>query len=126
MESSSEDVIRFYCKCGMMEKFIIESKFGFHMDTMSSSCMTVNENKLQISVLNYNLFNWFRRLGLPASMRQLRIDTFRLKLIKIVAKVIRSARYIIFKLCNSCPYKTAFYKIMNNITQLQVKFIMFS
>lgn len=121
MESSPEDVIRFYCKRGMMENFIKESKNGFHMDAMSSSSMTVNANKLQISVLAYNLFNWFRRLVLPENMRKLRIDTLRLKLIKIAARVIRSARYITFKLCSSCPYKTEFYKVMKNITQLQVK-----
>ncbi|NLK28380.1 MAG: IS1380 family transposase, partial [Clostridiales bacterium] len=62
-----------------------------------------------------------RRLVLPANMRKLRIDTLRLKLIKIAARVVRSARYITFKLCSSCPYKTEFYVIMKNITQLQVK-----
>ncbi len=120
MESGSEDVIHFYCKRGMMENFIKESKLGFHMDAMSSSSMTTNANRLQISVLAYNLFNWFRRLVLPANMRKLRIDTLRLKLIKIAAKVTRSARYITFKLCSSCPYKAEFYEIMKNITLLQV------
>lgn len=121
MESSPEDVIRFYCKRGAMENFIKESKSGFHMDAMSSSSMTVNANKLQISVLAYNLFNWFRRLVLPANMRKLWIDTLRLKLIKIAARVTRSARYITFKLCSSYPYKTEFYEVMKNIVQLQVK-----
>lgn len=121
MESSPEDVIRFYCKRGMMENFIKESKSGFHMDAMSSSSMIVNANKLQISVLTYNLFNWFRRLVLPASMKKLRVDTLRLKLIKIAARIIRSSRYITFKLCSSCPYKTEFYEVMKNITLLQVK-----
>jgi len=121
MESSPEDVIRFYCKRGTMENFIKESKSGFHMDGMSSSSMTVNANKLQISTLAYNLFNWFRRMVLPANMRKLMIDTIRLKLIKIAARFIRSARYITFKLCSSCPYKTEFYEVMKNINQLQVK-----
>jgi len=121
MESIPEDVIRFYCKRGMMENFIKESKLGFHMDAMSSSSMTVNANKLQISVLAYNLFNWFRRLVLPVTMRKLQIDTLRLKLIKIAVRVVRSARYITFKLCSSCPYRTEFYEVMKNITQLQVK-----
>ena len=121
MESIPEDVIRFYCKRGMMENFIKESKLGFHMDAMSSSSMMVNANKLQISVLAYNLFNWFRRLVLPVTMRKLQIDTLRLKLIKIAARVVRSARYITFKLCSSCPYRTEFYEVMKNISQLQIK-----
>ena len=121
MECIAEDVIRFYCKRGTMENFIKESKLGFHMDAMSSSGMMVNANKLQISVLTYNLFNWFRRLVLPVTMRKLQIDTLRLKLIKIAVRVVRSARYITFKLCSSCPYRTEFYEVMKNITQLQVK-----
>lgn len=113
-----KDVIRFYCNRGTMENFIKESKLGFHMDAMSSHSMTVNSNKLQISVLAYNLFNWFKRLVLPVSMRKLQIDTIRLKLIKIATRVIQSARYIIFKLCSSCPYKKEFYEIFQNIRLL--------
>jgi uncharacterized protein YneR len=118
MESKPEDIIRFYCNRGTMENFIKESKSGFHMDAMSSHSMTVNSNKLQISVLAYNLFNWFRRLVLPAKMRKLRIDTIRLKLIKIAARITRSARYITFKLCSSCPYQKEFYEIFQNIRLL--------
>ena len=47
-----------------------------------------------------------------------RIDTVRLKLLKIAAKIIRSARYITFKLCSSCPYKNEFYETLSNIGKL--------
>ena len=43
-------------------------------------------------------------------MRNQQIDTIRLKLLKIAAKVIHSARYMIFKLCSNCPYKDEFYE----------------
>jgi len=118
MDMNPKDIIRFYCNRGTMENFIKESKLGFRMDAMSSHRMTVNSNKLQISVLAYNLFNWFKRLVLPASMRKLQIDTIRLKLIKIATRVIRSARYITFKLCSSCPYKKEFFEIFQNIRLL--------
>lgn len=121
MESNPEDVIHFYCNRGTMENFIKESKSGFHMDAMSSRSMITNSNKLQISVLAYNLFNWFRRLVLPAKMRKLRIDTLRLKLIKIAARIIHSARYIIFKLCSSCPYQDEYLETLRNIKNLTVK-----
>ena len=54
-------------------------------------------------------------------MRKQRIDTVRLKLLKIAAKVIRSARYITFKLCSSCPYKNEFYETLSNIGKLNVQ-----
>ena len=121
MESKPEDVIRFYCNRGTMENFIKESKSGFNMDAMSSHNFVVNANKLQLSALAYNLLNWFRRLVLPVKMRKLRIDTLRLKLIKIAAKIIHSARYITFKLCSSCPYQNDYLEILRNIKNLTVK-----
>ena len=114
MEPSPEYLIKFYCKRGLMENFIKESKTGFNFASVSSHTRIVNANRLQIHALAYNIFNWFRRLALSTNMRKQRIDTVRLKLIKIAAKVIRSARYITFKLCSSCPYKDEFYETLFN------------
>ena len=111
-------VIQFYCGRGKMENFIKEGKSGFDFSSMSSHSMTVNANRLQLHVLAYNLFNWFRRLALAANMRKQRIETIRLKLLKIAAKAVRSARYTIFKLCSSCPYKNEFYSTLENIRAL--------
>ena len=121
MELKDEDIIRFYCNRGRMENFIKECKLGFNMDSMNSHSMTVNANRLQISMLAYNLFNWFRRLVLPAKLRKLQIDTIRLKLFKIAAKLIHSARYLKFKLCSSCPYQEQFIKTLINIKNLDPK-----
>ena len=118
MDSSPEQLIRFYCKRGSMENFIKEGKNGFDFAAVSSNSEIVNANRFQIHVLAYNLFNWFRRLALPESMRSNMADTVRLKLIKIAVKVVRSARRIIFKLCSSCPYKDAFYQTLENIRRL--------
>lgn len=119
MDLTPSEIISFYCNRGKMENFIKESKSGFDMDTMSSRRMLINSNRMQISVLIYNIFNWFRRLVLPKSMRKLQIDTVRLKLLKIAAKMVNSARYITFKLCSSCPYKEAFVETLDNIRQLR-------
>jgi len=37
------------------------------------------------------------------------------------AKVVRSARYITFKLCSSCPYKEEFYDTLSAIGKLDVQ-----
>ena len=118
MESSPEDLIRFYCKRGNMENFIKECKSGFDMSYVSSSSMIVNANRVQIHALAYNLFNWFRRLALPEPMRKDRIDTVRLKLLKLAARIVSSARYVYFKLCSHCPYQTQFYETLSNIGKL--------
>lgn len=121
MDSSPEYLIKFYSKRDLMENFIKESKSGFDFASVSSHTRIVNANRLQVHALAYNIFNWFRRLALSANMRKQRIDTVPIKLLKIAAKVIHSARYITFKLCSSCPYKNEFYETLSNIDRLNVQ-----
>ena len=121
MDSSPEYLIKFYCKRGQMENFIKESKTGFDFASVSSHTKIVNANRLQVHALAHNIFNWFRRLALSANMRKQRIETVRIKLLKIAAKVIHSARYTTFKLCSSCPYKDEFYETLSNIDSLNVQ-----
>ena len=120
MESKPYQVVQFYCGRGKMENFIKEGKSGFDFSSVSSHTKVVNANRLQVHALAYNLFNWFRRLALCASMRKQRIGTIRLKLLKIAAKAVHTARYIVFKLCSSCPYKQEFYETLSNIWKLQL------
>lgn len=115
MEASPKQFIRFYCKRGSMENFIKESKNGFDFGAVSSSSKIVNANRLQIHALAYNIFHWFKRLALSVSMRKQQIGTIRLKLLKIAAKVVHSARYITCRLYSSCPYKKEFHEILENI-----------
>ena len=57
------------------------------------SCHDFAENRvrLQLFALAYNLGNFLRRLGLPASVAHWSLTTLRDKLIKIGAKVVRTA-----------------------------------
>ena len=105
----------------LMENFIKESKSGFDFSAVSSHNRIVNANRVQVHALAYNIFNWFRRLVLSAKMRKQRIDTVRLKLLKIATKVVHSARYITFKLCSSCLYKEEFYDTLSAIGKLNVQ-----
>ena len=121
MDMEPYQIIQFYCGGGKMENFIKESKSGFDFAAVSSHSKIVNANRMRLRMFAYNLFNWFRRLVLPASMRKQPVDTIRLKLIKIAARAIHSARSITFKLCSSCPYKKEFYRTLENIQQLFVQ-----
>lgn len=111
-----EDICNFYCNRGTMENFIKEGKLGLSFDKMSSTDFIANANKLQQMVLAYNLNNWFRRFCLDkTTMKSMTIETIRMKLIKIAAKIVKGGRYLKFKLCSSCPYKEDFWKILNQI-----------
>ena len=119
MTSVPKNVILFYCGRGKMENFIKEAKSGFDFSSVSSHDKLVNANRLQVHALAYNLFNWFRWIVLAANFRKQRIDTIRLKLLKIAARAIHSAGYITFKLCSSCPYRDEFFETLANIRALK-------
>lgn len=104
-----------------MENFIREGKQGFDFASVSSWSRVVNANRLQLHALVYNIFNWFRRLVLPKQMSKNLIDTVRLKLLKIAARVVHSGRYIKFKLCSSCPYKEEVFETFHNIRKLAIQ-----
>ena len=118
MTTTPKKVIMFYSNRGTMENFIKESKNGFAFDSMSSTAYIANVNKLQLAMLAYNFNNWFRRLALSKSMKSNRMETIRMKIVKIAAKLINSSRYLTFKLCSSCPYKKEFWDTLNRINNL--------
>ncbi len=117
-EWTPEKTFKFYCKRGTMENFIKEAKHGFAIDKMNSTDFWTNANKLQQMVLAYNLNNWMRRLCFPEINLSDRISTIRTKLIKIAGKIVKTGRYIYFKLASSCPNKNLFFKVLNNIQNL--------
>lgn len=115
MDLPAKQIVMLYNNRGHMENFIKECKSGFNFRKCSSNRFITNRNRLQVSVLAYNLFNWFRRLALSTNMRRFQIGTIRTKLIKTAAKLVKGARYLTFKLCSSCPYKKEFYETLSNI-----------
>lgn len=118
MTASPEFVVNFYCGRGQMENFIKECKKDFDFSAVSSSSKVVNANRLQVHVLAYNLINMMRRLVFPDSLKRLRMESIRIKLIKTASRVVRHGRKIIFRLCSSNPYKQEFTQIMQNILNL--------
>ena len=120
MESEPYQVLQFYCGRGKMENFIKEGKSGFDFSSVSSASKIVNANRLLVHGLAYNVINWFRRLVLDKGMAKMRIDAIRLKLMKIAAKIVHTGRYIVFKLCSSCPYQKEFITTLKNIHNLTI------
>lgn len=119
MTAIPENVIGFYCGRGKMENFIKECKSGFDFAAVSSASKIVNANRLAVHAIVYCIFNWFKQLALPEKMRKSTIDTIRIKLFKIASRVVKSGRYVTYKLCSSCVYKGSFFRTLYNISRLQ-------
>jgi Transposase DDE domain group 1 len=69
-------------------------------------------------VLAYNLANSLRQLGLPLSIRRWNLTTLREKLVKIGAKVVRHAKYVIFQLAEVAVLRQLFAQILGRIARL--------
>ena len=119
LDKEPKELIDFYFKRSTMENFIKEAKNGFAIDRMSSTDFWSNACKMQQMLLGYNLNNWLRRLTFPEGHKSDRIFTIRMKLIKIAARVVKTGRYLCFKLASSCPYKKLFWSVLVNIQNLE-------
>lgn len=97
-----------------------ECKNGFNFESMSHSSFVANSFKLQVLSLAYNLVNVFKRLCLNGKFKKFTIETLRGKLIKIAAKIIKSSRNQIFKICSNFPYKTVFLNTLEKIQALLI------
>jgi len=91
------NVVKFYNKRGTAEQWIKEGKYALNWTRLSCHDFVDNQVRLQLFALAYNLGNFLRRLALPKRVREWSLRTLRVKLIKIGAKVVKHARYVIFR-----------------------------
>jgi hypothetical protein len=75
---------------------------------------------LQIFALTHNLGHFFHYIALPKNMRHSTMTTLREKLIKIGAKVVCHARYIIFQLAEVAVSRELFAVILTRIRKLKM------
>ena len=69
----------------------------------------------------YNLANFLRQLVLPKSIKKWTLMTLREKLIKIGAKVVKHAKYIIFQLAEVAVPRQLFAAILERIGRLRLR-----
>ena len=79
-----------------------------------------NQVRLQLFALAHNLGNFLRRLALPGSVKHWSMTTLREKLIKIGAKVVSSARYVVFQMAEVAIPRNLFRAILHRIRQLRL------
>ena len=86
------------------------------------SCRRFKDNaaRLQLSALAYNLANALRQLALPRSVRKWNLTSLREKLVKIGAKVVAHARYVIFQLAEVAVPRQLFATILGRIGRLRL------
>jgi hypothetical protein len=85
------------------------------------SCRAFRDNavRLQLFALAYNLANLLRSLALPNKVAQWSLTTLRERLVKIGARIVRHARYMIFQLAEVAVSRTLFAAILRRIDRLR-------
>jgi len=118
---SPEAIVLTYQKRGTMENYIKEAKNGFGFDKMNSHSYQVNEVKMMLSLLAYNLTNWLRTLCFPKGQKTMQIETIRTRIIKVASKLVKSGRSLYFKLASSFVYQEFFWKVLQRVQRLKIE-----
>jgi hypothetical protein len=88
-----------YCQRGEMENRIKEQQLGLFADRTSCHAFLANQFRLFLSSAAYVLIEALRRLGLCGTeLARAQVQTIRLKLFKIAARVKTSVRRVVFHL----------------------------
>lgn len=116
----SKKVVHFYNQRGTAEQWIKEGKNAVKRTKLSCRRFKDNETRLQLFALAYNLGNFLRQLVLPKSVKHWTLSTLREKLIKIGAKVVSHAKYIVFQLTEVAVPRRVFAANLDRIGQLRL------
>ena len=116
----SWQVVKFYNGRGTAEQWIKEGKNAVKWTRLSCHDFVDNQVRLQLFVLAYNLGNFLRRLALPHGVKHWSLTTLREKLIKIGAKVVRHARYVVFQMAEVAIPRGLFRAILERIRRLRM------
>jgi hypothetical protein len=95
-----------YCQRGEMENRIKEQQLHLFADRTSCHDFLANQFRVLLSAAAYVLVETLRRVGLAGTeLAQAQVDTIRLKLLKIGARVVRSVRRIVLHLASGYPLR---------------------
>jgi len=100
---------KLYCQRGEAENRIKEQQLGLFADRTSCHDFVANQFRVLLSAAAYVLMDALRREGLAdTELANAQVDTIRLKLLKIGARIVCSIRRIVLHLAGGYPYKDIF------------------
>ena len=116
----SQREVRFYNARGTAEQWIKEGKNAVKWTKLSCRRFKDNEARLQLFALAYNLANFLRQLVLPKPIQGWTLTSLREKLVKIGAKVVSHAKYLVFQLAEVAVPRPLFAAIVERIGRLRL------
>jgi hypothetical protein len=108
-----EDV---YCQRGDMENRIKEQQLDLFADRTSCHRFLANQFRLFLSSAAYILVQTLRRTALQGTdLEKAQVGTIRLKLLKVAARVIVTARRVVLHLATSYPFQDRFRAVFERV-----------
>lgn len=105
-----------YCQRGEMENRIKEQQLGLFADRTSCTKMLSNQFRLLLSSFAYTLMQNLRRLAPTGSdLATMQVQTIRTKLLKVAARVVVSARRVLFHLASSYPHQSLWHMLIQRL-----------
>jgi hypothetical protein len=111
-----------YCQRGDAENRIKEQQLGLFADRTSCHDFVANQFRVLLSAAAYLLLDSLRRQALvDTELAQAQVDTIRLKLLKIGARVVSSVRRVVLHLAGGYPLKALFARILGRLLALSAR-----
>jgi len=120
LRRASWHVVKFYNGRGTAEQWMKEGKNAVKWTRLSCHAFVDKRVRLELFTLAYNLGNFLRRLALPRSVKHWSLTTLRENLIKIGAKVVTHARYVVFQMAEVAVPRRLFATILERIRRLRL------
>lgn len=106
-----------YCQRGDMENRIKEQQLYLFADRTSCTDFMANQFRLMLSSFAYVLVDGIRRIALEGTdAARWQVNTIRLRLFKIAARVQVTVRRVVFHLASSCPYIALFELVCSRLS----------
>jgi len=113
-----------YCQRGDAENRIKEQQLGLFADRTSCHDFVANQFRVLLSAAAYILLDTLRREALAQTeLAQAQVDTIRLKLLKIGARVVCSVRRVVIHLAQGYPLKDLFAQILSRLHALPIRLV---
>jgi len=105
-----------YCQRGEAENRIKEQQLGLFADRTSCHDFVANQFRVLLSAAAYLLMDSLRRHALAETeLAHAQVDTIRLKLLKIGARVVSSVRRVVIHLAEGYPLKELFARVLGRL-----------
>jgi hypothetical protein len=106
----------FYCQRGNMENRIKEQQLDLFADRTSCHRFLANQFRLLLSSAAYVLVQALRRIALrETDLEKAQVGTIRLKLFKVAARVVVTARRVVFHFATSYPFQQLFRAVFGRL-----------